>query len=308
MQRYDPPPVTNPSRDRLKSIGLMCVAVSLFACLDATAKFLVTRVGVPTAQVVWVRFLGQFVLIIVALGVVNVPALLRTAKPWHQALRSLLLLGSTAFNFAALTYLRLDQTLTIQFLAPMVVALLSGPLLGEWVGWRRLLAILVGFCGVLVAIHPGAAPIHPAVLLAFGSMLSYALFMLATRYLSAFDPTPNTLFYSLFAGALLVAPLGIAHWQWPTDTSTWVLLAMLGCFGGAGHYLFILAYRLAPVAIVAPFLYVQLVAVTAIGYLVFGDMPDAYTMAGSLIIALSGIYLVHRESVVKGSRKPDDTK
>ena len=302
MQRHATPEAVATSRDRLKAIALMCLAVSFFACLNSTAKYLSTRSGVPVAQIVWVRFVGQLVLIILALGVVNMPALLVTRKPGWQLVRSVLLLGSTAFNFAALVYLRLDQTLTIQFLAPLVVALLAGPILGEWVGWRRLVAILVGFCGILVVIRPGAVPIHPAVLLAFGCMLSYALFMIVTRYLAPYDPTPTTLIYSLFAGSVLVAPFAFMSWQWPSDVLTWGLLGLLGCFGGAGHYLFILAYRRAPVSAVAPFLYAQLVAVTAIGYFVFGDVPDAYTLAGSAIIVLSGIYLVHREAAVRKER------
>lgn len=289
---------------RLKSIGLMCLAVSVFACLDASAKYLQARSGLPMPQIVWLRFLGQMAVIVVVLGAINIPALVSTKKPWHQALRSLLLLGSTAFNFAALVTLRMDQSLTIQFLAPLLVALLAGPLLGEWVGWRRMLAIVVGFGGILVAIRPGYAEIPPAVLLSFGCMLCYALFMLSTRYLAAFDPPEVTLFLSLFAGTLLCAPLALMQWVWPPDALTWVMLGMLGMFGGAGHYLFILAYRSAPASAVAPFLYTQLIAASAIGYLVFSDIPDLWTLAGSAIIAMSGIYLVHRERVVRGEAAP----
>lgn len=296
MQKANPEVPAVSSR-RLVSVGLMCVAVSVFSCLDASAKYLQARTGMPTPQIVWLRFLGQMVLIMMAVGLVNVPRLLRTRKPWHQAFRSLLLLGSTAFNFAALVYLRLDQALTIQFLAPLLVALLAGPVLGEWVGWRRLLAILVGFAGILIAIRPGYAEVHPAVLLAFGCMVSYALFMLSTRYLSAYDPPEVTLFLSLGVGTILYAPLALWHWMWPPDVLSWILLCMLGFFGGTGHYLFILAYRNAPASTLAPFLYAQLVAATAIGYFVFGDLPDAWTLAGSSIIVASGLYLVHRERI-----------
>lgn len=286
---------------RLAAIGLMCLAVSLFACLDATAKYLKAHSGLSVAQIVWMRFLVQLALIVVVMGAVNVPALVRTRKPWHQALRSMFLLGSTAFNFAALAYLRLDQALSIQFLTPLLVALLAGPVLGEWVGWRRMIAILVGFCGILVAIRPGFATVHPAVLLSFGCMVSYALFSLSTRHLSAYDPPEVTLFLSLFAGAILFAPLALTDWIWPSSTFTWMLLVMLGAFGGLGHYLFILAYRHAPASSLAPFVYSQLVAATLIGYLVFDDLPDAWTMAGAAIIICSGLYLVHRERIVKGA-------
>lgn len=287
--------------NRLTAIGLMCLAVSLFACLDATAKYLKAHSGLSVSQIVWMRFLGQLALIVLVVGAVNVPTLVQTRKPWHQALRSLFLLGSTAFNFAALAYLRLDQALSIQFLTPLLVALLAGPVLGEWVGWRRMIAILTGFCGILVAIRPGFATVHPAVLLSFGCMLSYSLFSLSTRHLAAYDPPAVTLFLSLFAGAILFAPMALVEWIWPADGLTWALLGLLGAFGGAGHYLFILAYRNAPASSLAPFVYSQLVAATAIGYCIFQDLPDGWTIAGAAIIIASGLYLVHRETVVKGA-------
>ena len=151
-----PTTVTVPmGRDRLRAIGLMVLAVTTFACLDATAKYLVTRADVPLVQVVWMRFLGQLAAIVIALGLVSVPRLLATKRLGAQVFRSFLLLSSTLLNFAALQTLRLDQTLTIQFLAPLLVALLAGPMLGEWVGWRRLVAIVIGFVGILVMIRPG---------------------------------------------------------------------------------------------------------------------------------------------------------
>ena len=172
-----------------------------------------------------------------------------------------------------------------------------------WVGWRRLVAILVGFGGILIAIRPGYAQVHPAVLLSFGCMVSYALFMLSTRYLAAYDPPEVTLFLSLGAGTLLYAPLALWHWVWPPDAIAWLLLLMLGFFGGTGHYLFILAYRNAPASTLAPFLYTQLVAATAIGYFVFGDLPDRWTVIGSGIIVASGLYLVHREHAVRAAAR-----
>lgn len=281
----------------MKAIALMVLAVSLFSCLDTTAKYLMSIAGLPLAQIVWMRFLGQFMAILLVFGAVGVPRLVQTQKLRWQIVRSCLLLSSTACNFMALQHLRLDRTLTIQFLAPLLVALLAGPFLGEWIGWRRLLAILVGFAGIVIVIRPGVAAVHPAVIFAFGSMASYAAFMLLTRYLSAYDPAENTLFHSLLAGTFLVAPFAWADWVWPKDPAIWLLLFSLGFWGGAGHYIFILAHRAAPASTVAPFLYVQLLSVTGLGYLVFGDLPDAWTLLGALIVVASGIYLVHRERV-----------
>jgi drug/metabolite transporter (DMT)-like permease len=286
----------------LRGIGLMCLAIALFSCLDATAKYMASTLHLPVAQVTWLRFVSQFVLMLVAVGLVALPRLLLTRKLVHQSVRSLLMLGSTVLNFLALRHLRLDQTQTIYFLTPLVVALLAGPYLGEWVGWRRMLAILVGFAGILVVVRPGYVAFHPAMALAFGSMLCYVVFLLLTRYLAAYDPPQVTLFYSMLAGALLLAPWAIADWVWPANALTWALLFSMGLWGGIGHYLVILAYRQAPASTLAPFIYLGLITHTAAGYLVFGQFPDTWTLAGAAIVIASGIYLVHRERVVAAGR------
>lgn len=286
--------VRNP---RLHAIAMMCVAVSLFACLDATAKHLMIHSGLPTTEVVWMRFVGQFIGMMLLLGPAALPSLLSTKKPWHQMSRSVLMVGCTALNFIAIQYMRLDQVLTIAFLTPLMVAALAGPLLGEWVGRHRLAAIIAGFIGVLLVVRPGVAEVHPAVLAALASMLCYAFFMLLTRYLADYDPPFVTLFYALIVGTVGAAPLAIAQWVWPASTLDWVLLSTLGVFGGTGHYLLILAYRLAPASSIAPFLYVQILATTTLGFIIFGEMPDFWTVAGSAIIIASGLYLLQRERV-----------
>ena len=131
--RYPP---ASPQTRPLAAIGLMCVAWALFACLDATAKHLGTATDLTNAQVVWMRFLGQLVGMVAVLGLVALPDLMRTRRLKVQIVRSFLLLGSTALNFLALRHLRLDQTTTIGFLTPLTIAVLAGPLLGEWIGRR----------------------------------------------------------------------------------------------------------------------------------------------------------------------------
>jgi drug/metabolite transporter (DMT)-like permease len=287
------------SGDRMKAIGLMIAAVTVFSCLDASAKYLTTVAKLPFTELVWVRFLGQSVVILLMLGLVSVPRLLRSAKPWHQLLRSCLLLGSTAFNFLALRHLRLDQTLSIQFLAPLMVALLAGPILGEWVGWRRLVAIVVGFCGILIIIRPGYQEFSIGMVYALICVLGYTGFSLITRYVANRDPPDVTLFYSLLVGTFAVAPFAIADWVWPTDRVTMVLMLSIGLWGAIGHYLFIVAYQLAPASTIAPFIYLQLLSMTGFGYFVFGDLPDLWTLAGASVVIASGIYLVHRENVTR---------
>ncbi len=290
--------------DRLKAIVLMCAAVTLFSCLDASAKYLVSHSAISTAQVVWMRFAGQMLLMAIILGPWTIPSLFKTQKLGLQTLRSFLMVACTAFNFIAVQYLRLDQTVSIAFLAPLVVAALAGPVLGEWVGWRRMLAILTGFLGILIVVRPGFADVHWAFAFSFFAMLAYAAFMLLTRKLSTFDPPLVTLFYALLAGVVLGAPVAFAHWVWPDGLGQWTLLLGLGAFGGLGHYLLILAYRLAPASSVSPFLYFQLLSMVGLGYLVFGDVPDQWTLMGSSVVIASGIYLVHRERVVGTAPQP----
>ena len=277
----------------LRAIGLMCIAWALFACLDTTAKYLGTATAFPASQVIWMRFFGQFLAMVAALGLLAVPSLLATNKLKAQFLRSLLLLSSTTFNFLALRHLRLDQTTTI--LTPLTVALLAGPFLGEWISWRRTLAIAVGFAGILVALRPGVTELHPAFLLSFAAMLSYAVFSLITRYLAGYDRAEVTLFYSLLAGTVIIAPLALAQWVWPASAFEWTLLLSMGVYGGLGHYLFILAHRYAPASTVAPFLYISLLTHSTAGFLVFGHVPDWWTLGGAAIVILSGLYLFQRE-------------
>jgi len=281
---------------------LMGIAITLFSCLDASAKYLITVYNLPTVQVTWARFVGQFLGLLVlvpAFGLMSLPSLFRS-KTWKwQLVRSVLMVTTTVFNFLALKSLRLDQTITIVFLTPLVVALLAGPLLGEWIGWRRVVAILVGFVGILIAVRPGVVALSPGILYAFLAMSAYALFMLLTRHIAGIDPPLVTLFYSMFAGVFLGLPIAAPVWVPPPDWLSLILLASLGVFGGVGHYLFILAYERAPASTVAPFLYLQLISMVALGYLVFSDLPDRWTLIGSSIVIASGLYLFHRERMRK---------
>jgi drug/metabolite transporter (DMT)-like permease len=290
-------------RARLTAIGLMLLALAFFSTLDTAAKWLATREGIPVMQLSWLRFLVQFLgllILVPALGLMSLERLFTTKKFAKQMVRSTLMAATTLFNFLALQYLRLDQTITIVFLAPLVVAALAGPLLGEWVGWRRAIAIAVGFAGVLIAVRPGFGDVHPAVIYSFLAMAAYALFMLLTRHLAPYDPPLVTLFYSMFVGTLFGAPFALMQWVWPDSWTTWALLLSLGLLGGTGHFLFILAYSRAPASAISPFLYAQLITMVAMGYLVFGDVPDLWTMIGASVIIASGIYLIHRERVTKG--------
>src|SRR5215471_4310396 len=288
-------------RARLIGIALMCGAVGSFAFLDTTAKYLGRHVDV--LQVVWARYTFAFLLTLIVSNPLSHPGLLRTDRPIFQIGRATMLLGSTVFNFFALKYLRLDQVLAIIFSTPFFVAALSGPVLGEWVGARRWAAIGVGFIGILVVTRPGFGLVHPAALLAVMAALSYAAYALSTRILARTDSNETTLFYSNFVGAVVMLPVLPFFWKTP-DLWQVVLMALAGALASLGHYMLIVAHRLAPASLLSPFIYSQLVWVIALGYGVFGDVPDAYTLAGALIVIASGLYVFHRERV----RGPRTTK
>jgi drug/metabolite transporter (DMT)-like permease len=289
---------------RLSAIALICGATSLFAFLDTTSKYLSTVAHLPVPQLVWMRFVTAALVTFAILGPRGALHAARSGKMWHQLLRSTFLLGSTAFNFVALQYLQLDQTATVFFLAPFIVAALAGPMLNEWVGWRRLIAICVGFSGVLFVTRPGFGGIHWAISLSFLSTLSYALYSLLTRYLARYDNTRTTLLYTPVAGAVFFAPFAISVWQTPQSTMIWLLLLGTGLLGGFSHWLLILAHERAPAPVLAPFGYVNIVFMIMLGYFVFGDVPSWWTLAGAGIIIVSGIYLLIRERQQLGSSGP----
>jgi drug/metabolite transporter (DMT)-like permease len=287
-------PAADP-RQRLVAIGLMALATVCFAALDSTAKYLVVREAVPVAEVTWLRFVGHVVFSAVVLWPFALRPSLRSAKPLIQVLRSALMVVTTGFNFVALRYLQLDQTVTIFFLTPLLVAALAGPLLHEWVGWHRVLAIIVGFLGVLVVMHPGLGGLRWAMLLVLVATFGYALYNIATRYLAAFDPPEVTQTYTPLAGAVVMAPFALPAWQWPQDALVWLLFASLGFWGGLGHWLLILAHRHAPAPVLAPFIYLGLIWMSVAGLLIFGDVPTLWTLSGAAIVILSGLYLLARE-------------
>jgi drug/metabolite transporter (DMT)-like permease len=282
---------------RLTGIALMCGAVACFAMLDTTAKYL--SLYMSTLQVVWARYTGAFVLPFIVSNPWTRPGLTRTTRPVLQLVRSVLLLASTLGNFAALRYLQLDEAIALVFSTPFFVAALSGPMLGEWVRWRRWTAIAVGFVGVLVVVRPGQGAFQPAALFSLSAALCYALYSIITRILARTDPNDTTLFYSNIVGAVALLPVVPFVWMTPTDPLVIALMVASGAMGSCGHYLLIAAHRLAPATVLSPFIYTEIVLVTVSGFLVFGDVPNRWTLTGAGIVVASGLYLLHRERLRK---------
>lgn len=296
-----PPPA--PGGATLVGIGLMCLAVMSFSVTDATAKWLGGHVSVFI--VVWSRYVVHFLLSLVVFNPWTVPGLLRTRRPGLQILRSALLFATTGLNFLALQFLQLDQTVSIMFSAPFFVALFAGPLLGEWIGARKWAAIIVGFAGILLVAQPGTG-IHPAALLSLAAAVTYALYAITTRMLVPYDPTPTTLFYSALVGSIVASlPLPFV-WVTPTEPMVYAAMLALGAVAGGGHFLLILAHARAPAATLAPFIYIQILAMVALGWALFGDVPSLWTLAGAAIVVGSGIYLLLQERrALRGALPPE---
>jgi drug/metabolite transporter (DMT)-like permease len=279
------------TRGRLVGIGLICAALLCFAMLDATAKWL--NRTVDPLLTVWARYAVSVVLVGLFVNPWTKPGVLRTSRPGLQIVRSILLFLSTAANFVALQYLQLAETLSILFAAPLIVALLAGPLLGERAGTERLIAIAIGFVGVLVVTRPGFGT-HPAIFLSMAGTLCYAGYALLTRKLAAHDSSETTLVYSGLAGFIVMMPILPVVWTQP-DALTAFLLLMTGLYGAFGHWLLILAHARAPAPVLAPFIYTQMIWMLILGYVVFGDWPTAPTLIGAGIVICSGLYLLSRE-------------
>lgn len=292
------PPTQPTPRDqkinRLIGIGLMCLTFLCFTGLDTTAKWL--NHSIPTIQIVWARYTFSVVLVLLVINPKTKPGVLTTKKPVIQIVRSLLLLISTLANFVALNYLQLAQTTTIALATPLLVSALSGPLLGESVPRDRFIAIGIGFLGVVSVARPGFGGIHPVAILSIVGMCCYAGYALMTRFLVGHDQTETTLVYSGLVGAVVLSFGLPLFWQTPPDLSTWAFMLSMGLFAAVGHFFLITAHRFAPAYVLSPFMYTQLGWMTLSGYLVFGDVPDSFTIAGGVIIVLSGLYLIFQES------------
>ena len=281
----------------------MCGAVVCFALLDAMAKYLAGHMD--PLQVAGMRFVSAFIIALMFSNPFTRRGLLKSGQPTLQILRGLMLVSTTILNFLAFRYLQLDEALAILFSTPFLVAIAAGPLLGEWVGWRRWTAIVVGFIGVLVVIRPGmGGGMQWAALFSVGAAIFYAAYSIATRMVSRTDSSETTLFYGNLVAVCVMAPLLPFVWKGPLSLLDFGLLVAVGALGSFGHYLMIAAHRRAPASVLSPFMYTQLVWATTLGLLVFGDIPTQWTMVGATIVVASGLYLLYRERKVTGRVAP----
>jgi drug/metabolite transporter (DMT)-like permease len=266
------------------------VATLCFAALDAAAKWLVKTL--PVAEVVWLRFATHVLLMLVLLLPRRGLALLHMKSVKLNLLRGAMLASMTGLNFWALQYLQLAETGAIQFSVPILIALLSAWWLKERLSLQRWLAIVGGFAGVLLVVRPGSAAFHPAILLSVANALLYAAFNLLTRRMAAQESPESMQFISALGAAAVLTPFALAQWQWPAGVLPWAVAALCGLTGGLGHQFLAMALRHGSAAVLGPFLYQQIVYMTLWGWLLFGQWPDAYVVAGAVVVIGSGLYLL----------------
>jgi drug/metabolite transporter (DMT)-like permease len=271
-----------------RGIVLVIVAVAVFSVLDSLSKYL-TRFY-PINLVVWARFTFHLLFVIVALGPRYGLALVRTARPGAQILRGLLLAIASVFFVSALKYLPLAETSAISFLAPLLVTVMSVIFLKEKVELARWIAVLCGFIGVLAIIRPGSSIFTWAVFLPMGCAVAYAAYQILTRRLAGLESPYTSIFYAGLVGALLLSAILPYSWVAPQSKLHIALLVINGMLGGLGHLILIKAFEHAPASRLAPFSYLQLIWVTVIGFLIFGDFPDTWSLVGIAILMASGIY------------------
>jgi drug/metabolite transporter (DMT)-like permease len=275
---------------RLAGIGLMLLSIFMFSFGDALGKFMVATYSV--GQLLWLRACAAL-LVLLPLIWKQRAEFKHIERPWLQLLRVVLSTLEVAAFFLATVYLPLADVITYYLASPIFVTALSGIVLGEHVGWRRWTAILIGFCGVLIALRPSSQTVSWPALIALGGSLSFALLMLITRSLRR---TPDiVLASSQFAGTFtlgaLMSPFG---WVTPSVGSLG-LFAAAGCISVAALLCVNRSLKLAPASVVVPYQYSMIVWAVMFGYFVFGDVPQVATIAGAAIIIGAGLYIFLRE-------------
>lgn len=283
-----------PLRPLTQAVLLMLAAIVILPCLNTTAKLLAEDYS--TTQIVWARYAGHLAFALIVFLPGHGLTLLRARRPGVHLVRSALIFVSSCFFFFALRYIQVPTATAVAFTAPIIVTALAVPFLGEKVGVRRWIAVLIGFGGALVIIRPGAGEVHWATLSALASAFVYAVYQVLTRKYATSDSAATSITYIGVVGTIVPLLLLPFEFLWPKTILDFALFCLLGMFGGFGHFLVIKAFRLGEASLLAPFIYGDLVMATLLGYLLFGTLPDSMTWLGAAIIVSSGLYITYRET------------
>ncbi len=293
-----------PRTSSLQGMALMAFAMMILPCMDAIAKFLAVSGGMSPGQVSFYRFFFQLVWTLPLLITVAGASAFKAKRPWMNLLRGALHGAATLLFFTAVKYMPLADVFAIYFVEPLMLTALSALFLGEKVGWRRWSAIVIGFVGAMIVIQPSYAIFGTTSLLPVLCAFLFALYLFLNRAIGDLDPPLTMQTISGLGGTLFMAAvlgLGAAGnyenfaISLPQDANALVLLAILGALSGYGHLLIVRAFRLAPLSVLAPFQYFEIISATILGYLVFSDFPDPSKWIGILIIVGSGLFIIWRE-------------
>jgi len=274
---------------RLQGVLLQLAALALFVSMDSLIKLLVARYPVP--QLMFVRFVFHTLLVTLAIGLFTRSLPFRSRAPGLQVLRSLMLATANALLSTALIHIPLADATAVGFAAPLITVALAALWLREAVSPRRWIGVGIGFVGVLVALRPPfltGEPLHWAMLLPLGTAVANTFYQLLTRRLAGVDDPRTTVLHTGIAAAAVTSLAQPFVWVAP-DPLDWPLFAALGLLGGAGHWLLVLAFARAPASILAPMSYTQILWAGLAGILLFGDVPDAWTVTGAAIIGAGGV-------------------
>jgi drug/metabolite transporter (DMT)-like permease len=277
-------------QSRLAGVALQLAALATFVAMDTIIKLMTAHYAVP--QVMWARFLFGFVTVAIALRIATGHLPWRSRAPGLQTLRSLILAACNWLFTTALVHIPLADATAVGFASPLLTVALAAVWLKERVGWRRWTGVAVGLLGVLVLLRPpflfAGEPVHWAMLLPLGTAALFAVFQILTRRLAAIDDARTTILHTSLAAALVTSALLPTAWSWPS-AGGWGALVLLGILGGAGHGLMVLAFARAPVSLLAPMSYTQMIWAVLAGMLVFADVPDAVTLLGMVVVAAGGV-------------------
>lgn len=287
-------PIASIEDRRTLGIGLLVFSQVFFATLDTSAKWL-SEAGIPVFEVVFIRYAVPVAILLAVLLPSRGLSLFKTGNLKLELLRGLCLAGVTVALFTAMKFLPLTVTGSLLFTMPLMVCALSVPLLGETVGWRRWVAIVVGFVGILIVVRPGTEAFHPAALLGLVAALFAALYSILTRKLAGVDSASTQTVYSALVSVVCVAPFAFDGWVWPATTTSWVVFFLVGVAGLLAHLLLSVAHRFASPSTLAPFSYLELIYLAIASWIVFSEPPDIWFYAGAPLIIGSGLYIWLRE-------------
>jgi drug/metabolite transporter (DMT)-like permease len=287
---------TAPARaDRpFRGIALILASTVFLGASDVTAKYL--SATLPSVEIAWIRF-SVFALIMLPAMLPGTRLFaLQSDRRGLQMMRGAALLASSLFFISGLRFLPIAEASATGFVSPLFVTALSIFFLREQVGVRRWLATAVGLIGVLIILRPGSSAFHPAAFFPLVSALAWACTLIMTRMLSGRERAITTMTYSSIAGVCIMSALVPFFWVAPSWHD--ILFGIfIGIASTAGQWIVVLAFRYADASVLAPFSYTQLLWVSILGFIVFGELPDIWTVTGAVFIVASGLYTAHRERV-----------